>query len=429
MAVEKYAKLRWGTEAIDWQERINMPRMREERAAKTRAMMKKHGQAVMLLTVGDNRRYATAIHPGVLANLVPGQSGLTLVFADKPTSDMIDWALEGNLARQNRVHATWIKPENIKTVWSLTGMIGAESVKEHAKNQAKEIAQILKEQGLSKERLAYDAAVPVLFTALEAEGVKLVAAPEVLVEARKIKTQDEIDCMRMGGAIADAGWGACFENLKPGITERELAGKMSYAVYLRQQVGHPLISLRSGPNSAPNWLSHSPQDRVIQPGDLIICDMIYCGYSGYHSCYYRTWKCGTRPTQREKDWYKQCYEWLYSAAAEIKPGKTTADAAKKFPPASTWGYDREDECWSNALGHGQGLSSHEIPAIRRSVSLQYPMPFEKGMIICMETWMGEEGFGGCRIENVGVVTDRGWENLYSWPDEEIICPEHQIIIH
>ena len=425
----RYAKLPWGTEIIDWQERINMPRMREERAARTRARMKERGFAVMLLTNGDNRRYATAIHPGLLAGLIPGSAGVTLVFADYPTSDMVDYALEGNLTRQNRIHCTWIKPENHRTAWSLHEVIGPEKLKEHGKNQAKEIVQILKEKGLDKEQVAYDANTPVVMAALEAEGVKLVAAPQVLREARMIKTQDEIDCMRMGGAFCDAGWWACFETLRPGITERELGAEMSKAVYLRQQVGHPLISLRSGPNSAPNWLSHSPQDRTIQAGDLIVCDMIHCGYSGYHSCYYRTFKCGTRPIDKEKDWHKQCREWLYNACDEIKPGKTTADAAKKFPTCDTWGYDREDECWSNALGHGQGVSSYDLPAIRRSCSLEYPQPIEKGMVIAMETWMGEEGYGGCRIENVGAVTDNGWENLYTWPDEEIICPEHQIIIH
>ena len=125
--------------------------------------------------------------------------------------------------------------------------------------------------------------------------------------------------------------------------------------------------------------------------------------------------------------YQQVYDWLYSAAEEVKPGKTTADAAKKWPPASTWGYQEEYECWTNALGHGQGLTPYEPPRISRCCSLDYPQPIEKGMVIALETWMGEDWVGGVRLENMGVVTDNGWENIYQWPDEEIICPPHQLI--
>lgn len=423
----RYAKLPWGTESIDWQERINMPRMREERAARVRDRMKAHGIAVMLLTNSDNRRYTTAIHPGLLAGLIPGSAGVSLVFAEHPTSDMIDWALEGNITRQNRIHCPWIKPENHRTAYTLAVNQGPEMVKINARRQAQDIIQRMKDKGLEKEQLAYDAYSPPIMEALEAEGVKLLAAPAVFVEARTTKTQDEIDCLRMGGAISDAAWGACFENLRPGITERELGAKMAEAIFLRQQANNPIISLRSGPNTAPNWVSHSPQDRTIQPGDLVFSDMILCGYSGYHSCYYRTFKCGTRPTQKEKDWYKQCYEWLYNACEAIKPGITTDKVAKHFPTCDTWGYSEEYECWTNALGHGLGLTSYELPRISRCCSMDYPQVIEKGMIIAMETWMGEDGYGGVRIENLGVVTDKGWENLYSWPDDEIICPSHQLI--
>ncbi|MFC2040584.1 hypothetical protein ACFLTW_05430 [Chloroflexota bacterium] len=104
MSIKQYGKVRWGTEAIDWQERVNMPRMREERPARARTKMKEHGFAAMILASGGNRRYATAIHAGVLSELIPGASGFTLVFAEENTEDMIDYCLEGNLTKQARIH-------------------------------------------------------------------------------------------------------------------------------------------------------------------------------------------------------------------------------------------------------------------------------------------------------------------------------------
>ncbi|MFC2040590.1 aminopeptidase P family N-terminal domain-containing protein, partial [Chloroflexota bacterium] len=199
MSIKQYGKVRWGTEAIDWQERVNMPRMREERAARTRTKMKEYGFAVMILTSGTNRRYATAIHASTMAETVPGSSGLTLVFAEENTEDMIDYSLEGNLTKHAKIHCPWLKPENIRTCYSMEPSMGSEAVTEFAKKQAKDIVQVLKEKGLVKEQVAYDALSPALLAALENEGSILTAAPKLMVEARVIKTQDEINCMRMGG--------------------------------------------------------------------------------------------------------------------------------------------------------------------------------------------------------------------------------------
>ncbi len=422
-----YGKVPWGTEAIDWQERINMPRMREERAARVRAKMKEHGVAVLFLGEGDNRRYSTGIHAGILSTRIAGGAGYTIVFADYPTADTVDYHLDVALTMQARRHSPWIKPENIRTACSLASTQGEGAVKDHAKVQAKFMIQDLRDKRLGKEKVAFDAINPFLKAELESKGVQLVHDPDIMVEARMIKTEDEVNCLRMGGVNCDTAWGVLFENLRPGIVERELGALMAAAIFRRQQATSPIISLRSGPNTGPNWASHSPQDRVIEAGDLVFCDFINCGYSGYGSCYYRTFKCGLRPTQKEKDWYKQCREWLYAAADELKPGKTTADVAKKFPTCDVWGYNEEYESPIHALAHGHGITGHEYPWVGRSCSIDYPLPIYKGMTFAVETWMGNGRSGGVRIENVGVVTDKGWENLYGWPDEQITVPAHQLI--
>ena len=61
--------------------------------------------------------------------------------------------------------------------------------------------------------------------------------------------------------------------------------------------------------------------------------------------------------------------------------------------------------------------------------MQCPQEIKKGMTIAMETWAGQldtvHGWrGGCRLENIYLVTEKGSENLYSMPDDHIICPPH-----
>ncbi len=418
-------RLSWGPQAVDWQERININRLREERAARTRAEMKKRGIAVAILS-GDNQRYATSIvgSPSYIPAAIT--SVFAIVFAEYPEDTIIYHT--GEPIAQIRLHCPWIKPENLRVAQRFGPTMRADAVEHFAKVTAKSIIQDLKEKGLDKERVAADPMVRPLQTALENEGIKLESAFEMMTEARKIKTVDEVNCMKIAGAIVDMGWAALWQNLVPGITEAELAGIVTGAVMKGAPVGLFMVAIKSGPNTAPNYAGMHPTDRIIQVGDLLIPDIYGCNYNGYRTCCYRTFKCGTKPTQKEKDWHKQAREWLYLAQEAAKPGATTADIAQQFPPCSLWGAESEAERNILAVGHGLGLAQHEYPSISRRVSLDYPQPIEKGMVIALETWWGEDWVGGCRVENVGVITDSGFESLYTWPDEGITVAQHSLLI-
>jgi hypothetical protein len=89
---------------------------------------------------------------------------------------------------------------------------------------------------------------------------------------------------------------------------------------------------------------------------------------GYGSCTYRTFIVGRKPTAKEQDWYNEVRDRLDAVISEIKPGKTTADAAKHFPPATKWGYQSEVEILASEIGHGIGLGTstgYDIPIINR----------------------------------------------------------------
>jgi len=107
--------------------------------------------------------------------------------------------------------------------------------------------------------------------------------------------------------------------------------------------------------------------------------------------------------------------------SEIKPGKTTADAAKHFPPASTWGYREEAEVLASEIGHGIGLGpGYDIPIINRQWSLAHPQVFEEGMTIAIEAREGETRVGGVRLEDMVVVTKDGAELIDHFPRDEIL---------
>jgi Xaa-Pro dipeptidase len=194
---------------------------------------------------------------------------------------------------------------------------------------------------------------------------------------------------------------------------------------------HMVVSVRSGTETAPNYILRMPSDRIIQPGDLVYTDVAGVAYNGYRTCYYRTFKVGTKPTEQEKDWYKKCREILYDAVDVLRDGVTTADVAKKWPPYTAWDIPDEACAVGNAMGHGIGLSQYDMPFIARENSIDFPQEIKTGMILAMETWWGQNDIvngwrGGCRIENTWAVTEKGHENLYAMPDTEILCPAHAI---
>jgi Xaa-Pro aminopeptidase len=59
--VKMSPKLTFGTDIADWQERIDVSRMRAERAEKARQAMRKHGIAALLATQGHDFRYLTGL--------------------------------------------------------------------------------------------------------------------------------------------------------------------------------------------------------------------------------------------------------------------------------------------------------------------------------------------------------------------------------
>ncbi len=432
MAIEEVRKeVRYGTRVEDWQGRLDVARMRRERFEKAQAAMKANGMAALLVMGGENYRYVSSLIP-------PAHTGagdnLVMAFAEGPMMDSCIVYEEAECWAAEHEHVTWLKPENhryIPPMWQRS--VGPERLKDHAESVAKKIYQNLKERGLEKEKLGVDGFPPNLREALAALKITTVDAFHMMMDCRSVKTEEEVECMKMSGVIVDVCYAEMIEKLRPGRSEEEIAA-IGQAALRRLGSKDGRVSMRSGPNTAPNYLGKMPTDRIIQSGDLCYCDVVGRHFLGYRSCYYRTFKVGTKPTEQEKDWYKKCREYLYNAVEVLKAGITTADVAAKWPKAKdVYGFEDEALATGNLLGHGQGLGQYEYPIITRENALKYPQPIKENMTIAMETWAGQNDTvngwrGGCRIENIWRITKNGHENLYAMPDTEIICPPHAIYV-
>lgn len=397
-------RLTSGLGVKDWDEVINFGRMREERLAKARASLKKYGMAACLLTRPENIRYVTG---GRGLDFID-QTRYTLLTVD---NEPILFEPHGTLAG---VHP-WIKPENIRQAYQWANQApGPDATWQTAKRFAVQIKSTLKELGLDGEKLGIDSLDEPGRQALKEVGVETVNAMPVMLQARAIKTSDEINCLKMAAAIAETGWYALYEKLKPGVRDRDLVAVATEAMY------------KAGAESVWNALVSSGgtgqgTDKMVQAGDVVVVDFVRCTYLGYNTCVYRSAVVGQKPSDKIKDKYKRMYDRLYKVLNAIKPGVTTAEVAQLWETAQQKGYSCEDAVWCDDMGHGIGLWLYEYPVVNRLWSLEHPQTFEAGMTLAVEALDPiDPAIGRLKLEEMIVVTDKGVELLNRLPGKEIM---------
>jgi Xaa-Pro aminopeptidase len=113
---------------------------------------------------------------------------------------------------------------------------------------------------------------------------------------------------------------------------------------------------------------------------------------------------------------------LYAAMSAIKAGNTTWDICEKWPSSpSYWGYDTWEDVAALAVGHGIGISLHELPFFSYPRAKANPMKLEEGMVLALETWAGKRGGkDGVRLEEDVLVTKDGYELLTKFPIDKLI---------
>ena len=412
----KYAdKLIFGPARTDLRDDINIPRMREERAAKMKQVLKREGIPVVLVTYEPNVRYLTGFSWAEFMSYL----SYALFFVEH---DPVIFAHAGSY-QQMPDQMPWIKEWRIGRSW-LAEIAGPAATKEEVGLFAKEIREELKKRGLDGEKIGIVGFDQVARDGLKAAGLNLVEAWPLLLEASRIKTQDEINCFKMTASFMSSGWQRIIDACKVGISVGALRRSVMDAM---TDAGAEIArcNIQSGPLGFERGVTYL--DRRIEYGDVFHVPLCGTRFMGYPSCGYRTFVVGREPTKEEKAWYKRVVESVDAAIEATRVGNTTADAAKAFPPASKWGYKEEAEVLTVEFGHGLGMPCpypvyvpYAMPNINRQWSLNHPQPFEKGMVIGYESLEGQHRVCGVRLEHMVVVTDDGSEILDHFKRDEIM---------
>lgn len=400
----------YGLMGVDWEERINFERLRSERLARIKKLLKESEMGALLCFDMNNIRYITATHIGTWAMDKLARFSL-LPQNDEP----IMWDF-GSAARHHKLYSPWLGDERSRAgISTQRGAMSPEAGR--AEDVAKKIRIALEERGLLHEPLGVDVIeLPVLF-ALQAEGIKVVDGQQLMQMARLIKTQDEITLLSTACMMVDAAYDELYRALRPGIRENECVGLVSKVLYDLGSEHVEGVNAISGERCSPH--PHVFTDRALRPGDPAYFDILH-SYNGYRTCYYRTFIVGSA-SQAQVDAYKYCREILDRAIHAIKPGVTTADIVSLWPKAEAFGFPDEEAAFALQYGHGVGLSIWEKPIFSRLVSLDHPETIEEGMVFALETfWPASDGWSAARIEEQLVVTKNGCEVITRFPAEELL---------
>ena len=321
----------------------------------------------------------------------------------------------GSAAKHHRLYCPWLPPENIRG--GMIGLRGAVAPEAGLfTGAAREIADILRDEGVSDMPVGVDIVEPPMLAALEACHITVRDGQQTMLDAREVKSQDEIMLLNMACAMVDGAYQLISERLKPGVRESQLVAEVTKALFDMGSEHVDNINAVSGERCSPH--PHVFSDRLIRPGDQAFFDIIQT-FVGYKTCYYRTFVVG-HASDAQRDAYKRAREWIDKSIELMKPGVTTDKVASVWPKAEEFGFDSEMECFGLQFGHGVGLFLHERPIISRLNSLEHPIELKEGMVIALETYCpAKDGYSAARIEEEVVVTADGPQVITRFPSKEL----------
>ncbi|MFE9764804.1 M24 family metallopeptidase [Streptomyces sp. NPDC005808] len=398
-----------GHMAVDYEQRVDFDRLRAYRLARAKASLEASECGAFLLFDFYNIRYTTQTWiGGALGDKMTRYALLT-----RDGEPML-WDF-GSAARHHRLHSPWLDPDNCHA--GMLGLRGAIAPTAGLMESAvRQIKGLLEDAGVADAPIGVDIVEPPFLFEMERQGLRVVDAQQLMLDARQIKSQDEIMLLTQAAAMVDGVYQDIVGVLKPGIRENEIVALANKRLYEMGSDQVEAINAVSGERCNPH--PHNFSDRLIRPGDQAFFDIIH-SFNGYRTCYYRTFGVGSStPSQREA--YTKAREWMDASIGKVKAGAGTDEVAAVWPKAEEFGFENEMAAFGLQFGHGLGLGLHERPIISRLNSMREPVELQVGMVFALETYCpASDGFSAARIEEEVVVTPEGPRVLTLFPAQDL----------
>ena len=392
-----------GLMGVDWEERINFDRMRRQRLQHIKDTLAKSDVDLLFVFRTEDARYSLGFRHHLGPAFVIGNATVVIANNSDPILFTQDYP-------QARMTMPWLAKEQLQPRANLREGVEA------AREWADRLKGLLGNE-LTNKKIGVDIWTPGMAKVFEAvfPTCEFVDGYPLMLDAKRIKTIDEIECLKAANSITEAAMHAAIESIRPGIRECEvLAIAWQTMTALGSEWTQCANIVASGPYTAP--YRRFTSDRIIRLGDPVVIDIGAC-FAGYYGDFTRTVLCGDiMPSQRQRELFQGTYNALFNACDSCRPGKTTADVYKAAQPYVL----------TDMLGHGAGTNPWESPHFSL-MSAKTPFKIVPGIAINLEPYGGEIGVGGFRLENNLITTEADPEIYTTYPfDERFLDDVHPL---
>jgi Xaa-Pro dipeptidase len=240
------------------------------------------------------------------------------------------------------------------------------------------------------------------------ELAEVVPMDDAYTRLRLVKSDEELDWLRIGVEMSDAGVRALRERAGPGVDERELGNIVERAYVGRGGTTHiHYFGIAPGQSVPAQW----PSSRVLQPGDVLSCE-ISASYWDYTGQLLRTFAVADDPAPVHRELHDVADAAFDALFERLRPGATAAELVEASGLIEDAGFTTRDDLLHGFVG---GYLPPVLGSRSRTLEEVPEFTFEPGMTVVIQpNVVTTDESAGVQTGELVVVTEEGAERLHGF---------------
>ena len=233
------------------------------------------------------------------------------------------------------------------------------------------------------------------------------------VRLRLVKSEEEIEWLRVGARLSDAGFEQLLHNTRPGVSERELANFVERA-YVGQG-GTTFIHYIGVTSMADPQLCVPPQfasSRSVKTGDVVFCELS-ASWWDYSGQVLRSFTVGADPTPLYRDLHATAEAAFDAVTKRIRHGTAMQEIVDAADVIEQRGFTIYDDLMH---GFGGGYFPPIVGTKSRPAGPLPQMTLEENMTVVVQpNVVTRDHKAGVQVGELVRVTKTGFERLHTAP--------------